>query len=96
MTHVLGLVPARGGSKGVPGKNVRPLAGRTLLDYAAAATVTHGTPVNSTLNPATETDLYKFTVAVPNSRALPSRSPPTRSHERAVNSSTGRQMYTTR
>ena len=24
---VLGLVPARGGSKGVPGKNVRPLAG---------------------------------------------------------------------
>lgn len=34
---VLGLVPARGGSKGVPGKNIRPLAGRTLLDYAAAA-----------------------------------------------------------
>lgn len=37
MSLVLGLVPARGGSKGVPGKNVRPLAGRTLLDYAAAA-----------------------------------------------------------
>ena len=35
--RVLGLVPARGGSKGVPGKNVRPLAGRTLLDYTAAA-----------------------------------------------------------
>lgn len=34
---ILGLVPARGGSKGVPDKNVRPLAGRTLLDYAAAA-----------------------------------------------------------
>jgi CMP-N-acetylneuraminic acid synthetase len=34
---VLALIPARGGSKGVPGKNVRPLAGRTLLDYAAAA-----------------------------------------------------------
>src|ERR1043166_2648727 len=32
---VLGLVPARGGSKGVPGKNVRPIAGRTLLEYAA-------------------------------------------------------------
>ena len=29
---VLGLVPARGGSKGVPGKNVRPLAGHTLLE----------------------------------------------------------------
>lgn len=34
---VLGLVPARGGSKGVPGKNVRPLAGRTLLEYTATA-----------------------------------------------------------
>ena len=32
---VLAIVPARGGSRGVPGKNVRPLAGRTLLDYAA-------------------------------------------------------------
>jgi CMP-N,N'-diacetyllegionaminic acid synthase len=36
-SRVLGLVPARSGSKGVPGKNIRPLAGRTLLDYAAAA-----------------------------------------------------------
>jgi len=35
MALVLGIVPARGGSKGVPGKNIRPLAGRTLLDYAA-------------------------------------------------------------
>jgi CMP-N,N'-diacetyllegionaminic acid synthase len=34
---VLAIIPARGGSKGVPGKNVRPLAGRTLLDYAAEA-----------------------------------------------------------
>jgi CMP-N-acetylneuraminic acid synthetase len=37
VSGVLGLVPARGGSKGVPGKNVRPLAGRTLLDYTAGA-----------------------------------------------------------
>lgn len=34
---VLAIVPARSGSKGVPGKNVRPLAGRTLLDYTAQA-----------------------------------------------------------
>jgi CMP-N-acetylneuraminic acid synthetase len=34
---VLGIVPARGGSKGVPGKNIRPLAGRPLLDYTAQA-----------------------------------------------------------
>lgn len=34
---VLGLVPARGGSKGIPDKNVRPLAGRPLLAYTADA-----------------------------------------------------------
>ena len=37
MSLVLGIVPARGGSKGVPGKNVRLLAGRTLLEYTARA-----------------------------------------------------------
>jgi CMP-N,N'-diacetyllegionaminic acid synthase len=34
---VLGLVPARGGSKGVPGKNIKLLAGRPLLEYTARA-----------------------------------------------------------
>jgi CMP-N,N'-diacetyllegionaminic acid synthase len=34
---VLAIVPARGGSKGVPGKNLRPLAGRLLIEYAAEA-----------------------------------------------------------
>jgi CMP-N,N'-diacetyllegionaminic acid synthase len=33
--RTLGIVPARGGSKGVPGKNVRLLAGHSLLDYTA-------------------------------------------------------------
>jgi CMP-N-acetylneuraminic acid synthetase len=37
MSAVLGLVPARAGSKGVPGKNLRPLAGRSLLEYCARA-----------------------------------------------------------
>lgn len=35
--RVLGLVPARGGSKGVPRKNVRPLGGRPLLAWTAEA-----------------------------------------------------------
>jgi len=39
---VLGLVPARGGSKGVPRKNLRPLAGRPLLAYTAAAASASG------------------------------------------------------
>jgi CMP-N-acetylneuraminic acid synthetase len=34
---VLGLIPARGGSKGVPGKNLRLLAGKPLLQYTAEA-----------------------------------------------------------
>ena len=34
---ILGIVPARGGSKGVPGKNIRPLAGRPLIAYTADA-----------------------------------------------------------
>jgi len=34
---VLYLIPARGGSKGVPGKNVKPLAGKPLITYAIDA-----------------------------------------------------------
>src|SRR5438477_7168262 len=33
--RVLGLIPARGGSKGVPGKNIRMLGGKPLLQYTA-------------------------------------------------------------
>jgi len=42
MGRVLALVPARGGSKGIPGKNVRPLAGHSLLYYAAQAAAASG------------------------------------------------------
>lgn len=35
--HVLGVLPARGGSKGIPRKNVRILCGRPLLGWAAEA-----------------------------------------------------------
>jgi CMP-N,N'-diacetyllegionaminic acid synthase len=34
---VLAIVPARAGSKGVPGKNLRPLAGRLLIEYVLDA-----------------------------------------------------------
>lgn len=33
----LGLIPARGGSKSIPLKNIRPLAGRPLIDYVVRA-----------------------------------------------------------
>ena len=35
--RVLGVVPARGGSKGIPGKNIAPVLGRPLLAYTADA-----------------------------------------------------------
>lgn len=36
-TPVLGLIPARGGSKGLAGKNLMPLAGRPLIAHTIAA-----------------------------------------------------------
>jgi CMP-N,N'-diacetyllegionaminic acid synthase len=33
--RVLGLIPARGGSKGVPGKNIKDLGGKPLLAYTS-------------------------------------------------------------
>jgi N-acylneuraminate cytidylyltransferase len=35
--RVLGVVPARGGSKGLPGKNLRPLAGLPLIGHSLRA-----------------------------------------------------------
>jgi CMP-N,N'-diacetyllegionaminic acid synthase len=35
--RVLGLVPARAGSQGLPGKNLRPLAGRPMIGWTLAA-----------------------------------------------------------
>jgi CMP-N,N'-diacetyllegionaminic acid synthase len=35
--RVLGVITARGGSKGIPGKNLRPLAGRPLIAYTIDA-----------------------------------------------------------
>ena len=37
MSGVLGVIPARGGSKGIPGKNIRLLGGRPLLEYTVRA-----------------------------------------------------------
>jgi N-acylneuraminate cytidylyltransferase len=37
MTEVLAIIPARSGSKGIPGKNLRLLAGHPLIAYSIAA-----------------------------------------------------------
>src|SRR5690348_16658121 len=47
---VLGLIPARGGSKSVPLKNLAPLAGRPLLQYCIeSAKLLMPTVVNRTI-----------------------------------------------
>jgi CMP-N-acetylneuraminic acid synthetase len=51
----LGIIPARGGSKGVPGKNIRPLAGKPLIAWtieAAKQSGAMGRLVVSTDDPA--------------------------------------------
>lgn len=35
--RVLGLITARGGSKGLPGKNIRPLCGKPLIEWSISA-----------------------------------------------------------
>ena len=35
--HVLGVIPARGGSKGIVGKNLREVGGKTLVEWAMEA-----------------------------------------------------------
>lgn len=37
MTKVLGVIPARGGSKGIPRKNIRPLLGKPLIVWSIEA-----------------------------------------------------------
>jgi CMP-N-acetylneuraminic acid synthetase len=37
MSSVVALIPARGGSKGVPGKNMRPLAGMPMIGWSILA-----------------------------------------------------------
>lgn len=41
-SHILALIPARGGSKRIPGKNIRPLGGRPLIVWSIEAA--KGTP----------------------------------------------------
>jgi N-acylneuraminate cytidylyltransferase/CMP-N,N'-diacetyllegionaminic acid synthase len=40
--RILGLVPARGGSKGLPGKNVLPLGGKPMIAWTVAAALQSG------------------------------------------------------
>ena len=43
MTEILALIPARGGSKGLPRKNVLPLAGKPLIAHTIATALDSST-----------------------------------------------------
>ncbi len=53
---VVALIPARAGSKRVPDKNVRPLAGHPLMAYSIAAAVQSG--VFSSVVVSTDSEFY--------------------------------------
>jgi CMP-N,N'-diacetyllegionaminic acid synthase len=51
---VVAIIPARGGSKGIPGKNLIPLAGRPLIAHSIACAL--GVPVISRTLVSTDSD----------------------------------------
>ena len=65
---ILGLIPARGGSKGVPGKNIRLLGGIPLLGYTANAAL-NSKLLTKTILTTDDTEIVKiglqFGLAVP-------------------------------
>ena len=42
MAKVVSIIPARGGSKGIPMKNIKPLAGKPLIAYTIEASINSG------------------------------------------------------
>lgn len=48
--RILAIIPARGGSKGLPGKNIRPLLGKPLLCYAIEALRASRFPIDIVLS----------------------------------------------
>ncbi len=53
---IVGLIPARSGSKRVPGKNIRPLAGHPLIAYTVTAALQSG--VFSSVLVSTDSEEY--------------------------------------
>jgi CMP-N,N'-diacetyllegionaminic acid synthase len=59
MTRLLAIIPARAGSKGVPGKNKVPIKGRPLVDYTVAA-LRHAESVDGILLTTDDEDLLSL------------------------------------
>ncbi len=69
--RILGMIPARGGSKGLPGKNVRPLLGKPLIAWTieqAKASVCLDETIVSTDDPEIAQVAEQFEMPVPFTR----------------------------
>ena len=54
---------ARGGSKGIPGKNIKPLAGKPLIEYTIEIAKTFGKKYNATIGLSTDDQNIKQAAA---------------------------------
>lgn len=55
----IAIIPARSGSKGLPDKNIKPLAGRPLMDYTIRAALASG--LFDCVHVSTDSELYART-----------------------------------
>lgn len=69
------IIPARGGSKGIPGKNIAPLAGRPLIAYTIDAALEAARRTGGTVMVSTDSDEIAA-VAEACGLATPYRRPP--------------------
>lgn len=79
------LIPARGGSKGVPGKNIRPICGRPLIEY----TVKDALDVTDAENVIVSTDSVEIAEAA---RKAGANVPFMRPHELATDTAGSREV----
>lgn len=57
--NILAIIPARGGSKGIPGKNIKLVAGRPLIDYTIDIAL-QSTMLNKTIVSSDDDKILEF------------------------------------
>lgn len=63
MASTLITICARGGSKGIPGKNIKPVAGRPLIDYTIDAALAYAAESGSPVVLSTDSDEIRAVAA---------------------------------
>ena len=71
---IIAVIPARGGSKGVPGKNLLPLAGKALIVWSIEQALAAGNVIDRVVVSTDSEDIAK--VAIDSGAEVPSLRPP--------------------